>query len=80
MRWFIDTGMKNGVKGTERRSKVVTLYVESRQAWMKAAGIASPGQAYLAVVASNGEVRALAPQAELKSESDVAALVARAGK
>jgi hypothetical protein len=78
VRWFIDNGMRSGIPDTEVRARVVTLYVPDRKAWLQQVGIKSTAQAYLAVVGSNGEVKALAAQSDVKTSADLANFLKRA--
>jgi hypothetical protein len=80
VRWFIDNGMRSGIPKTETRAKVVTLYVPDRAAWLKRVGIASVDQTYAVLVGPKGEIRAVASQAELKTEAAMGEFVARAAR
>jgi hypothetical protein len=79
-RWFIDNGMRSGIPKTETRAKVITLYVPDRAAWLKRVGIGGVDQTYAVLVGPKGEIRAVAPQSELKSATAMSEFVGRAAK
>jgi hypothetical protein len=77
-RWFIDNGMRSGIPKTETRAKVITLYVPDRAAWLKRVGIGGVDQTYAVLVGPKGEIRAVAPQSDLRSAAAMSEFVGRA--
>lgn len=57
-KWFVDNGMRRGIKSEFDRSKVVTVYTD-KQAFNASMGIATEETVYLAVVSRQGQVLAL---------------------
>lgn len=57
-KWFVDNGMRRGIKSEFDRSKVVTVYTD-KQAFNASMGIASEDTIYLVVVNRQGQVLAL---------------------
>jgi hypothetical protein len=79
-RWFIDNGMRSGIPKTETRAKVITLYVPDRAAWLKRVGIGSTDQTYAVLVGPKGEIRAVAPQSDLKTAAAMSGFVGKSVK
>jgi len=55
MRWFIDTGMRGGIKGHFQRSHVWTAYTNKR-AFLQSCGIASESEIRVLVVDRSGKI------------------------
>ena len=55
-RWMLDFWMRGGIPETDRRARVVTLYV-SREAFAHALGLPSVTEAHVAVLGPSGSVR-----------------------
>jgi len=55
MRWFIDTGMRGGIKGRFQRSHVWTAYTD-KKAFLKSCGITSESDIRVLVVNRNGGI------------------------
>jgi hypothetical protein len=55
----------------------VTLYVPDRTAWLKHVGVGSTSEASAVVVSAGGQIRAVAPQSQIKSIADLNALVSK---
>lgn len=56
-KWFVDNGMRKGIKSEYERSKVVTIYTD-KASFNQALGIPSENTIYAAVVNQTGEVLA----------------------
>ncbi|MGL4404217.1 MAG: hypothetical protein ACRCT6_00530, partial [Notoacmeibacter sp.] len=54
-RWFIDNGMRSGIKETTDRARVVTVYTK-KSAFMKSLGIPNESDVHALVVDRNGDV------------------------
>jgi hypothetical protein len=55
MRWFIDTGMRGGIKGRFQRSHVWTAYTD-KKAFLQFCGITSEGEIRVLVVDRTGTI------------------------
>lgn len=55
MRWFIDTGMRGGIRDRNQRSHVWTAYT-NRKAFMESCGIASDQEVCVLVVDRSGRI------------------------
>jgi len=55
MRWFIDTGMRGGIKGRYQRSHVWTAYTD-KKAFLQSCGITSESQIRVLVVDRTGRI------------------------
>jgi hypothetical protein len=55
MRWFIDTGMRGGIKGRFQRSHVWTAYTD-KKAFLQSCGITSESEIRVLVVDRSGEI------------------------
>jgi hypothetical protein len=55
MRWFVDVGMKSGIKDTKERSKVFTIYTP-RKDFIQALGLPDTNQVHLVVVDRFGHI------------------------
>ncbi|NDF30349.1 MAG: hypothetical protein EB150_09180 [Nitrososphaeria archaeon] len=55
MRWFVDVGMKSGIKDITTRSKVFTVYTP-RKDFIQALGLPSTNQVHVVVVERSGHV------------------------
>lgn len=59
MRWFIDTGMRGGIKDKDLRSHVWTAYTD-KKAFMTSCGMTSDKEIYVLVVDRSGKILATA--------------------
>ncbi len=55
VRWFINTGMRSGIKDSKSRSKTITLYLD-KGPFCKALGIPKEDNIYILVVEKQGKV------------------------
>ena len=55
MRWFIDTGMRGGIKGRFQRSHVWTAYTD-KKAFLQSCGITSENEIRVLVVDRSGKI------------------------
>jgi hypothetical protein len=55
MRWFIDTGMRGGIKGRFQRSHVWTAYTD-KKAFLQSCGITSESEIRVMVVDRTGRI------------------------
>ncbi len=55
VRWFINTGMRSGIKDPKSRRKTITLYLDKRP-FRKALGLASEDNIYVLLLDKNGKV------------------------
>jgi hypothetical protein len=55
MRWFIDTGMRGGIKGRYQRSHVWTAYTD-KEAFLQSCGITSESEIRVLVVDRTGRI------------------------
>ena len=52
---FLDGAMRSGIAGTDKRSRVVTLYTDAKK-WIAPLGVTETDTIYAVVVAKNGEI------------------------
>ncbi len=55
-RFFIDNGMKSGIRDEEKRKIVVTLYVKDIKAWLAETGLVSTDSVHLMAVTRSGRI------------------------
>lgn len=55
MRWFINTGMRNGIKDPETRSHIWTAYTD-KKSFMRSCGVVSDETIFAMVVDRSGQV------------------------
>jgi hypothetical protein len=55
-RFFIDNGMKAGIRDAEKRKVVVTLYVKDLDAWLAETGLGSKDSVHLMAVTRSGRI------------------------
>jgi len=54
-RWFINTGMRSGIKDPKSRKKTITLYLDKRS-FRKVLGIPGENNIYILLLDKQGEV------------------------
>ena len=55
---FLDGAMRSGIRGDDKRSRVITLYTDPKK-WIAPLGKTKTDTIYIVVAAKNGEVLAL---------------------
>ncbi len=65
---FLDGAMRSGIRGEDKRSRVVTLYIDPKK-FIAPLGKTKTDTIYIAVVAKNGEVLALSEGAFDKNKA-----------